>query len=245
MAEAELTHLDRRGNVATLTLNRPEEGNRLNGALLDELAAALRTLSVDPATLVVVLRGAGADFSLGRQGPRLDRPPTPADLNAEFERVQAVNELVQEFPGVTVAVVHGRALGAGASLAGRCDLVVAAESAVLAFPEVPAGIAPTVVASYFAHRLPRTALLDLLFTGREVSSAEARQMGLVSRVVPDAELAAAVDALTGHLAALDSEVVRMVKGFLGQVDRLQPAEAARYGIALLVNQMVDHAGRQH
>jgi enoyl-CoA hydratase/carnithine racemase len=233
--------LHRSGRVATLTLNRPEAGNRLDGALLDELAGHLRALTGEAP--VVVVRGAGADFSLGREPAAHGRVPRPDAVVAEFDRVQAVNRLVQDFPGVSVAVVRGRAYGAGASLAGRCDLVVAADDATLAFPEVPMGIAPTVVASYFAHRLPRTALLDLILTGREVGAAEARELGLVSRVVPAAELNESVERLVEHLAGLDAEIVRTVKEFLGRVDRMRPDDAVRYGIAVLANQIVDRALR--
>ncbi|GLY70351.1 enoyl-CoA hydratase/isomerase family protein [Amycolatopsis taiwanensis] len=227
--------------VTTCVLSRVDAGNKLNGELLLALAGAVREAQAD-GSRVLVLRGDGADFSLGRQGPELAGPPTPAVLNAEFARVQAANELVEDFPGATVAVVHGRALGAGASLAGRCDLVVAARSARFAFPEVPQRIAPTVVASYFTHRLGRTALLDLLLTGREVDALEAQRLGLVSRVVDDETLDTTVAKLTAELAALDPDVVRTIKSFISTASGLDPRTAVRLGIAELVNQMVDQAG---
>lgn len=228
------------GAVTTCVLSRVEQGNKLDGNLLTALAAAVRKAQAD-GSRVLVLRADGPDFSLGRQGPALTGPPTPAVLNAEFARVQGANELIEDFPGVTVAVVHGRALGAGASLAGRCDLVLAASSARLAFPEVPHRIAPTVVASYFVHRLGRTALLDLLLTGREVDAAEAQRLGLVSRVVDDGALDSEVAALTAELAALDPDVVRAIKSFISTAAGLDPRTAVRLGIAELVNQMVDQA----
>ncbi|WP_166345614.1 enoyl-CoA hydratase/isomerase family protein [Phytoactinopolyspora limicola] len=230
----------RTGTVTTCTLNRPDTGNKLDATLLDALAGCIRAAR-EADTRVLVLRGAGADFCLGRQGPRLDGPPTPAILNAEFARVQGVNELVEDFPGLTVSVVHGRGLGAGASLAGRCDVVVAARSARLAFPEVPHGIAPTVVASYFVHRLNRTALLDLLLTGREVDAEEAQRLGLVSRIVDDEGLDGSVDALAEELARLQPEIVRTIKSFIGVASTVPPRTAVRLGVAELVNQMVDQA----
>jgi enoyl-CoA hydratase/carnithine racemase len=239
----ELASLDVEGPTATVTLDRPEAGNRLNAAVLDAVAAHLEAVSARADVHVLVLRGRGPDFSLGREGPALGRPPTPADLNPEFARVQRVNELLEDFPGVTVSAVRGRALGAGASLACRADLVLAAQGAVLGFPEVPHGIAPTVVASYFAHRLPRTALLDLLLTGREVDAVEAQRLGLVSRVVPDARFDEELGALVAHCAGLDPEIVRTIKSFLGTAVRLDPRDAVRYGIALLVNQVVDRGQR--
>ena len=231
------------GPVTTCTLDRPDTGNMLDAALLDELAAAIGGAR-ERGARVLVIRAAGADFCLGRKGPKVTGVPTPEVLNAEFARVQGANELVEDFPGLTVSAVHGRALGAGASLAGRCDLVVAADTARLAFPEVPHGIAPTVVASYFVHRLPRTALLDLLLTGREVPAEEAQRLGLVSRVVPEADLDAQVAAATEELAGYEPDVVQEVKRFIGTAATLPPRTAVQLGIARLVNQMVDQAARR-
>ena len=230
------------GAVTTCVLNSPETGNMLDAAMLDALAAAIAQAKARGAR-VLVLRAEGPDFCLGRKGPKISGVPAPAVLNAEFARVQGANELVEDFPGLTVSVVRGRALGAGSSLAGRFDLVMAARSATLGFTEVPHGIAPTVVASYFVHRLPRTALLDLLLTGREVTAEEAQRLGLVSRVVDDAALDDEVEATVRTLAGYDPEVVRGVKSFIGTAATQHPRTAVKLGIAQLVNQMVDQAAR--
>jgi enoyl-CoA hydratase/carnithine racemase len=235
--------VSRSGVVSTCVLNRPESGNMLDAEALDALAEAISQARID-GTQVLVLRANGTDFCLGRRGPKFDGLPTPALLNAEFARVQLANELVEDFPGVTVSVVRGRALGAGASLAGRCDVVVGARSSRWAFPEVPHGIAPTVVGSYFVHRLGRTALLDLLLTGREVAADEAQRLGLVSRVVDDASLDDEVGVLTRELAALDPEIVTTIKTFIGTASTLPPRTAVQLGIAQLVNQMVDQAAHR-
>ncbi|MEV4098738.1 enoyl-CoA hydratase/isomerase family protein [Nonomuraea sp. NPDC049649] len=228
------------GAVTTCVLNRPESGNMLDATMLDALAGAV-SRAADRGSRVLVLRAAGPDFCLGRKGPKIDGVPTPAILAAEFARVQGVNELVEDFPGLTVSVVHGQALGAGASLAGRCDLVIAARGARIGFNEVPKGIAPTVVASYFVHRLGHTALLDLLLTGRIVAADEAQRLGLVSRVVDDATLGQEAAAVADELVVLDPEVVGTIKSFIGTAATLPPRTAVRLGIAQLVNQMVDQA----
>lgn len=230
----------RSGAVSTCVLSRPETGNMLDAETLDALAEGISHARLD-GTRVLVLRAEGPDFCLGRRGPAFEGVPTPGLINAEFARVQRANELVEDFPGVTVSVVQGRALGAGASLAGRCDIVVAARSSRWAFPEVPHGIAPTVVGSYFVHRLGRTALLDLLLTGREVAADEAQRLGLVSRVMDDETLVAQAEALADELASLDPDVVAMIKSFLATASTLPPRTAVQLGIAQLVNQMVDQA----
>ena len=230
----------RSGAVTTCALDRPEGGNMLDAAILDGLIDA-NSQAREDGTRVLVLRANGPDFCLGRKAPTREGVPTPGALHAEFARVQGANELIEDFPGVTVSVVRGRALGAGASLAGRCDVVVAARSSRWAFPEVPHGISPMVVTSYFVHRLGRTALLDLLLTGREVEAAEAQRLGLVSRVVDDPVLDEEVDALATSLAHMAPEVVRSTKAFIGTAATLPPRTAIQLGLAQMINQMVDQA----
>ncbi|MGH9074152.1 MAG: enoyl-CoA hydratase/isomerase family protein [Acidimicrobiales bacterium] len=176
--------LERHGpGVVHLTLDRPSRGNLLDAAVLDALEEHLAGLAADQEVAVAVLRGRGPDFCLGRDRG-VGGPPPPAKVFAGLDQVQRVNQALGAFPGISVAGVRGRALGAGASLAARCDLVVAADTARLAFPEVHDAIAPMIVMSHFGKVLPEKPFLDLVLTGREVSADEAQRIGLVSRVVP-------------------------------------------------------------
>ncbi|WP_052664797.1 enoyl-CoA hydratase/isomerase family protein [Nitriliruptor alkaliphilus] len=232
-------HLDRRGVVATLTIDRPDAGNRLDGATVDELSEHLRALQLgsDPAD-VVVLAGSGPDFSLGRQ-PANDGPPTPSGLAREFARIQGLNELVQRYPAVTVAKLQGKVRGAALSLAGRCDLVVADEDARLSFPEVRDGIPPTIVLSYYRYALPSKALLDLILTGREIDAQEGCRVNLVSRVAPAGQLDATVEALVDELTGHDPRTLRTIKRFLAASEGMDPRDAPAYGMSLYANEIVD------
>jgi enoyl-CoA hydratase/carnithine racemase len=232
-ARADVT-LAEEAPLAVLTLDRPDQGNRLTPAVFAALTGYLERLSDDPRFTVLLLRAAGADFSLGRV-PAAAPAPTAAELQEEFRRVQRCNEALARFPGISIAAVQGRALGAGCSLAGRCDLVLAAEDARFAFPEVLHGIAPTIVMSYYGKVLPRKAFVELLLTGREIAAAEALRLGLVSRVVPTAALDEQARALARELLERDAETLRVCKRFLGRLDRLTVEDAADYGIALLAN----------
>ncbi|MFG1955465.1 enoyl-CoA hydratase/isomerase family protein [Micromonospora sp. NPDC048830] len=231
--------VQRDGDVLQLTLDREESGNRLSRPLLEALAAQLEAVSGADAPKVVVLAGAGPDFSLGREPA--PGPATPSGLRREFGLIQRVNELVVGCPAVTVAVIRGRALGAGLSLAARCDLVVAADDARLAFPEVPHGIPPTIVLSHYRYVLLRRHLLDLILTGREITAEEGQRMGLVSRVCPPAEVDAAVKDLVQRLGGYDVRTVRVVKQFVRRLDDVGPREAPTVGIEAYVNEMVDRA----
>lgn len=232
-------HLDRQGPVATLTIDRPDAGNKLDGATVDALSEHLRQLQTgDTPADVVILAGAGADFSLGRQ-PAGDGPPTPSGLATEFARIQGLNELIQRYPAVTVAKLQGQARGAALSLAGRCDLVVAADDAQLSFPEIRDGIPATIVLSYYRYALPSKALLDLILTGRAIDAAEGLRMNLVSRVAPAQELDAAVTELVDELTGYDPRTLRTIKRFLAGSEGMDPRDAPTYGMSLYANEIVD------
>lgn len=220
--------------LAVLTLDRPDQGNRLTTETIAALTEQLERLTDDPRFTVLLLRAAGPDFSRGRV-PAATPSPTAADLQEEFRRVQRCNEALARFPGISIAAVQGRALGAGCSLAGRCDLVLAAEDARFAFPEVLHAIPPTIVMSYYGKALPRKAFLDLVLTGREIGAEEALRIGLVSRIVPAADLDSEARALAQQLLERDPDTLRVCKRFLSRLDRLTVEDAADYGIALLAN----------
>jgi enoyl-CoA hydratase/carnithine racemase len=226
--------------LAILSLNRPDDGNRLTGGVFAALTRHLDQLAEAGRVDVLLLRAEGPDFSLGRV-PASGPSPTAAQLQDEFRRVQRCNEALAAFAGVSIAAVQGRALGAGASLAGRCDVVLAADDARFAFPEVLHAIPPTIVMAYYAKALPRKALVELVLTGREIDPQEARRIGLVSRVVPAADLAGQARALADQLLDRDPQTLRTCKRFLARVDRLSMEDAADYGIALLANQQASRA----
>ena len=229
-----------RDRLAIVSLDRPHDGNRLTGSLFTTLTRLLEQLAEAGRADVVLLRAEGPDFSLGRvpaSGPR----PSAAELQDEFRRVQRCNEVLAAFPGVSIAAVQGRALGAGASLAGRCDVALAADDARFGFPEMLSAIPPTIVMSYYAKVLPRKALVELVLTGREIDAEEARRIGLVSRVVPAADLAQQAQAVADEVLRRDARALRVCKRFLQRLDGLSVEDAAEYGIALLANEQASRS----
>jgi enoyl-CoA hydratase/carnithine racemase len=234
-------HIDRAGQVATVTIDRPDADNKLDVATVDALTDALTSLQEgDQPADVVILAGAGANFSLGRQ-PAGDGPPTPNALIAEFSRIQRLNELVQRYPAVTIAQVQGIARGAALSLSGRCDFVILADDAQLSFPEVHHGLPPTIVLSHYRYVLPRTVLFDLILTGREVDGPEAVRMGLATRSVPANDLTSTVQALAEEVAGYGSRTLRTIKRFMAASDGMDPRDAPTLGISMITNEMVDRA----
>lgn len=224
-------------------LARPGAGNRLDTKTLTDLKNLLEDLSArEQPPSVLILSGRGSDFCLGRERGPVD--PDPAEIVREFSLIQSVNQLMQQCPCVTIAALHGRALGAGLSLAARCDIVVAGDSARLSFPEVRNGIPPTIVLSHYRYVIPRNLLGDLILTGRELTSTEAITAGLVSRVVPDTELEDVVTALSEEVAHYDRDTIATVKQFLRVTEDIPETQVSALGISLYANVMASRARRE-
>jgi len=195
---------DLSGGVLTLTLNRPERLNSLNDAVLEALLERLRAARHDDAVRAIVLTGAGRGFCAGAdlsQAALQGRTPGES-VRANLQRHYApLITLLRDIEKPAVAAVNGVAAGAGMSLALACDLRIAAESAYFLQAFVRIGLVPDAGASYFLPRLVGMGkAMELAMLGDRVPAAEALRIGLVNRVVADAELAGCVAELAGRLA---------------------------------------------
>ena len=222
--------VQRRDGLATVTFSRPER-NLFTGELFDELAERLEELNRDADLAVLVLRGAGADFSHGRE--RGERAPHALAQRRELARVVRANRAVQAFGGISVAAVQGAALGAGCSLAARCDIVFAADNARLGFPEIKSRGAPAIVIEFLGKLLPKKVAMDLVVTGREIDAEEARRIGLVNHVVAAGQLEAEVERYVQTLLSYDHAALRTCKSFFNQLPDLGGSTGAEYAITLL------------
>ena len=214
--------------VATLTMNRPDSRNALSRAMMTALAESLQRLALDPAVRVVVLTGAGRALCSGgdvkgfaaRAGgegadaPTFDQKVT--DLRARMEAVRWLHEM----PKPTLAVIPGPAAGAGLSLALACDLRIAAADAKFTTAFAKIGLSGDFGGSYFLSKLVGASRArELYFTGRVVQADEALRLGLVDRVAPYEELAAAAGAFARELAALPTVAIGYMKRNLNVAQR--------------------------
>jgi enoyl-CoA hydratase/carnithine racemase len=193
--------------VAWLTINRPEARNALNKAVRNGLLAGVRRFNGDEAAQVLVLTGAGdrafcAGGDLKEMADTALRVPPP-DFVPQFGRTIAVDK-------PTIAAVNGVAYAGGFMLAQNCDLCVAAESARFAVSEVKVGRGSPWAAPLSWLVGPRIAL-EILLTGDPLSAERAREVGLVNRVVPYADLHREVQALAERIAANAPLSVRAAK----------------------------------
>jgi enoyl-CoA hydratase len=190
----------RRGAVATITINRPDDRNTLNTETVGELRAALTQAKADPEIRVIVITGAGEVFCAGADlnSFRREQP----ELERYFQRRQLADLFLEmtELGKPTVARINGHALAGGFGLVASCDLAIAVDAAQFGMPEVNVGVFPMLIMAIVFRNLPRKAAMDLMLTGKRIDAAEATRMGLINRHVPADRLDAEVDALADELA---------------------------------------------
>jgi len=220
---------DARG-VRTIAIDREASRNALDRATLDELEASLAGAGADPATRVVVLRGAGTQaFSAGADLKELLAHQTLDERRRHFDGVARVIRAMHELAVPVIARVQGFALAGGCGVAVAADFTVAAESAVFGLPEIGIGLLPMVVSAPILRATgSRKVVLDLVLSGRRVAADEALRLGLASRVVPDAALDAEIDALAARLAALSPAALRLGKEAIYAMAEMEYGAALRY-----------------
>jgi enoyl-CoA hydratase len=199
----------RDGPVATVTLSRPERRNALSDTMLAGLAAAFTALRDDAAVRVVVVTGAPPVFSAGADAPISGRMSPEAQRAAfgtrrtQFRRLfERANTILEQLEQPTIAMIHGHAVGGGWGLALACDFQVAAAEAQFWIPEVDLGVPlGPATTTRFVRLVGPARAKEIILEGRRYTAEEARALGLVHRVVPGADLAAAVAELAARLAA--------------------------------------------
>ena len=220
---------DTRGKVGVITLNRPKALNALSPALMNELAAALDAFEADDGIGCIVITGsdkafaAGADIKAMKDKSYMD--VYKADfITTEWERVTRCRKPV-------IAAVAGYALGGGCELAMMCDFIIAADNAKFGQPEINLGIIPGAGGT---QRLPRfvgkSKAMEMVLLGqaRMMDAAEAERVGLVSRVVPVAQLIDDAVATAGRIAELSLPIAMMAKEAVNRAFETTLAEGVRF-----------------
>jgi 2-(1,2-epoxy-1,2-dihydrophenyl)acetyl-CoA isomerase len=227
--------LDVDAGIARLRLNRPDASNSVDVPLLKALHAAILTCHAEPSVRVVVLSGEGRNFCAGGDVKTFASKgeDLPEYLREATAWLQIATSALIQLKAPVIAAVHGFAAGgAGFGLVCASDLVVAAESAKFFSGAVRVGMAPDAGTTVTLTQLVglRKAM-DLLLTNPTLTAADALDLGIISRMVPDADLASAVDELAAQLAAQPplalSATKRLVWGGLGSSVEGRLAEEAR------------------
>ena len=217
-----------------ITLDRPSRGNVVTPEMMLDLPGAVA--AVGPRHKAVVLRGAGADFCLGREPGPIPGGRTDTAFNAHaavMGPILAVYRAARQCPVPLIAAVQGRAHGFGCGLVGVCDVALAADDSQFALPEMDKGIPPTLVMSALAD-VNRKTLVDMVYSCATVDAAAALAAGIVSRCAPAAGLDAALDELLERLRGYDAAQIRFMKGFAGKPGHVDPdtlSDLAGYTLA--------------
>ena len=197
------THLlsGRRGTVATITINRPDDRNALSTETVGELREALAQAKGDRQVRVIVITGAGKVFSAGADLNSFRREQPELERYAQRRQLADLFLEMTELGKPTVARINGHALAGGFGLVASCDLAVSVDDAQFGMPEVNVGIFPMIIMAIVFRNLPRKAAMELMLTGKRIDAAEATRLGLINRHVPAERLDGEVDALADELAS--------------------------------------------
>jgi len=221
--------VDTRDGVASVTLNRPEVRNALNAALISELEQVLVSLEADPAARVIVLAGAGdRAFCAGADLKGVGERGTTLQARESFGGLARILEGMARMKTPVIAKVHGFALAGGCGLAVGCDIVVAADDAVFGLPEIKIGLLPFIVMAPILRSAGRKRAMLMILSGEQVSARDAYEMGLVSRLVPRAELSPTVEALARTLAGYSPTALGLAKEAAGTVTGMEYGASLRY-----------------
>jgi enoyl-CoA hydratase len=195
---AELVHYAVADEVATITLDSPHNRNALSRQLLTELVAHLQSAADDVAVKVVLLRSADRVFCSGAD---LSEVGGPDSAGEGVKAIVLLQRFLATLPKPVVVELKGPVRAGGLGIVGAADIVVAAESVTFALTEVRLALAPSVISLSLLTRFTSRAAADLFLTGRTFSAAEAVDVGLITRVVPDDELADGVAVVLADLRA--------------------------------------------
>ncbi|MBF6349192.1 enoyl-CoA hydratase [Nocardia flavorosea] len=226
MTDFETILLERKDKVGLITLNRPKALNALNAQVLDDVIAALDELERDDEIGAVVITGSDRAFAAGadikEMQPKSYMDMFMDDYFARWERLA-------QFRKPTIAAVGGYALGGGCELAMTCDLLIAADTAKFGQPEIKLGVIPGIGGSQRLTRaIGKAKAMDLVLTGRNMDAEEAERAGLVSRIVPAAELLDTALEVATTIAAMSLPVAMIAKEAVNRSFETTLSEGLRF-----------------
>ncbi|MET0940485.1 MAG: enoyl-CoA hydratase [Mesorhizobium sp.] len=218
--------VEERGKVGLITLNRPKALNALNSRVLKDLVDALGALDANPGIGAIVITGSEKAFAAGAD---IKEMQAKSYIEAYMEDWFAGWEGLGRIRKPMIAAVSGYALGGGCELAMMCDFIIAGDNAKFGQPEITLGVMPGMGGSQRLTRLVgKSKAMDMCLTGRMMDAAEAERSGLVSRVVPSAELVDEALRIGAQIAEFSLPAVMMTKEAVNRSNELTLSEGLRF-----------------
>ncbi len=200
-----------KGRIAKIILNRPEKGNSMNRQVMEELKTAFYMLDEDEECRVIILSGAGKGFCAGGDLSDMSGDASLLEQRA-FNRVfPQVLTAIGKTGKIIISKVHGYSLAGGFGLAVACDMTVISEKAKLGTPEILRALYPFMIMAPISRCMPQKKMIEMCFTGENVTPAQALEYGIANLVVPEDELDSAVDALAEKIARNSPVAIRLGK----------------------------------
>src|SRR5580704_14793047 len=195
-------HLEFTGDIAMITLSRPEKRNAISPEMIVELLSAFDEVEASPAR-VLILTGAGKAFCSGMdlEALRALASQSPAEQREDADRIATLCLRIWSFPKPTIAAVNGPAIAGGCGIATLCDFTMAVPEAKFGYPEVRIGFLPAVVSVFLTRQIGEKRARDLLLSGKTIDAVEALRLGLITRIAPAAELMKATQDLAATFLA--------------------------------------------
>jgi methylglutaconyl-CoA hydratase len=207
--------LEFNGEIAKITLNRPDKRNAITTTMISEILTALDVIEKSH-TRVVILTGAGKCFCAGIDLEMLAAiaKQSPSENQEDSRRIAKMLRRIWSFPRPMIAAVNGAAYAGGCGIATLCDFTIATTEAKFGYTEVKIGFLPAIVSVFLTRQIGEKRSRDLLLTGRIISAAEAKEFGMVSEVVPTERLLDRVQELVAELIAASPSSVTRAKHLL-------------------------------
>jgi enoyl-CoA hydratase len=218
--------VERRDRVGLITLNRPKALNALSGPLMADLAQALDELEADDGIGALVLTGSDKAFAAGADIKEMQEKSWPGiyveDFITPWERLGRCRKPV-------IAAVAGYALGGGCEIAMMCDFILAAETAKFGQPEVNLGVTPGAGGTQrLTRQVGKSKAMEMCLTGRMMDAEEAERIGLVSRIVPAAELVEEAVGTAQRIAEMSGHVTMAIKESINRAYEVPLTEGVRF-----------------
>lgn len=236
-------NVERDGEIAVLTLSRPEKRNALSLEMMRELDDSLERAGADPEVRALILRAEGPAFSAGHDLRELVGRDVDA-YREVFDVCVKLMERVQSIPQPVIAEVAGVATAAGCQLVATCDLAVASTQATFATPGVRIGLFCSTPMVALTRAVGRKRAMEMLLTGASIDAETARDWGLVNRVVPPDEVHAEAVELARTIAAASGVVVGIGKAaFYRQID-LERSSAYEYAKEVMTSNALEEDAQE-